>query len=35
MASQLRIPGADLWCRFLYLHGYKPMADGRDYTISL
>jgi uncharacterized LabA/DUF88 family protein len=34
-ASQLRIPGADLWCHFLYLDDYKPMADGRDYTISL
>lgn len=34
-ASQLRIPGANLWCHFLYLEDYKPLADGHDYTMSL
>jgi uncharacterized LabA/DUF88 family protein len=34
-ARQLRVPGVDLWCHYLYLADYKLLADGRDYTISL
>jgi uncharacterized LabA/DUF88 family protein len=34
-ARQLYVPGIELWCHYLYLDDYKPLADGRDYTVGL